>query len=48
MLLGDWVLPFIYNQGIAGFDHSSYTWLIFGAFCGLMSQERAGRAQLDA
>ena len=40
MALGDWVLPFVYNQTIAGFDHSAYTWLMLGAFCGLVAQHR--------
>ncbi len=35
MMLGDWVLPFAYNQGIAGFDNSSYTWLFLGAMVSL-------------
>ncbi len=30
MMLGDWVLPFAYNQTIVGFDHSVYTWLFLG------------------
>ncbi|MCP4362062.1 MAG: O-antigen ligase family protein [Chloroflexi bacterium] len=35
MMLGDWVLPFAYNQGIAGFDNASYTWLFLGAMVSL-------------
>jgi O-antigen ligase len=31
MMLGDWVLPFAYNQTITGFDNASLTWILFGA-----------------
>jgi len=31
MMLGDWVLPFAYNQTIAGFDNACLTWLLLGA-----------------
>jgi len=31
MMLGDWVLPFAYNQTIAGFDNASLTWILLGA-----------------
>ena len=40
MTLGDWVIPFVYNQTIAGFDHSVYTWLMFALLCGLWAQLR--------
>ncbi len=30
MLFGDWVLPFAYNQGIAGFKYTVYSWLFLG------------------
>lgn len=40
MGLGDWVLPFVYNQTIAGFDHSAYTWLMFALLCGLAAQRQ--------
>jgi len=29
--LGDWVLPFVYTQSIAGFDYALYTWVLLGA-----------------
>ncbi|HHX42550.1 MAG TPA: hypothetical protein GX714_00985 [Chloroflexi bacterium] len=29
--LGDWVLPFVYTQTIAGFDYALYTWVMLGA-----------------
>lgn len=40
MALGDWVIPFVYNQTIAGFDHSVYTWLMLAILCGIWSQRR--------
>jgi hypothetical protein len=40
MMLGDWVIPFVYNQTIAGFDHAAYTWLMFAILCGLWAQGR--------
>lgn len=30
MMLGDWVLPFIFNQGIGGFRYAVYSWLFLG------------------
>lgn len=30
MLLGDWVLPFAYNQTISGFDNAVFTWVLIG------------------
>jgi O-antigen ligase len=30
MVFGDWVLPFAYNQGIAGFKYTVYSWLFLG------------------
>jgi O-antigen ligase len=35
MLLGDWVLPFAYNQTITGFDNASFTWLFLGGMASL-------------
>jgi len=35
MLLGDWVLPFAYNQTIAGFDNASFTWIFLGGMVAL-------------
>lgn len=34
-MLGDWILPFAYNQTIAGFDHASYMWLFVGGLAAL-------------
>jgi O-antigen ligase len=37
MALGDWVIPFVYNQTIAGFRYTVHTWLFLG---GLDSMQR--------
>jgi len=29
--LGDWIMPFVYTQTIAGFDYALYTWVMLGA-----------------
>jgi len=34
-MLGDWVIPFAYNQTIRGFDHSVYSWLLMGGMMAL-------------
>jgi hypothetical protein len=39
---GDWLIPFVYNQTIAGFDHSVYSWLMFAMLAGLCAQYREG------
>lgn len=31
MALGDWIVPFVYTQTIAGFDYAIYTWILLGA-----------------
>lgn len=31
MGLGDWIIPFVYTQTIAGFDYAAYTWVLLGA-----------------
>jgi O-antigen ligase len=33
--LGDWLLPFVYTQTIAGFDYAVYSWVLFGAMVSL-------------
>ena len=38
--LGDWLIPFVYNQTIAGFDHSVYSWLMLAMLCGIIAQQR--------
>jgi O-antigen ligase len=35
MMLGDWVLPFAYNQTITGFDNAVYTWMFMGGMAAL-------------
>lgn len=46
--LGDWLIPFVYNQTIAGFDHSVYSWLMLAALCGLYVQYRDHGTSTDA
>jgi len=41
MMLGDWVLPFAYNQTIAGFDNAAYTWIFLGAMVSLYQMIKA-------
>ena len=45
MALGDWVLPFAFNQTIAGFDNALYTWLFFGCMVSLYLSLRRTNAQ---
>ena len=46
MLLGDWVLPFAYNQTISGFDNAVFTWIATGALVVLWQlQQREQGAQ---
>ncbi len=35
MMLGDWVLPFAYNQTITGFDNAIFTWMMLGGMVSL-------------
>ena len=35
MALGDWIVPFVYTQTIAGFDYAVYTWVMLGAMLGM-------------
>jgi O-antigen ligase len=37
MMLGDWVIPFAYNQTITGFDNAVFTWIFMGGMAGLYS-----------
>jgi len=41
--LGDWLIPFVYNQTLAGFDHAVYSWLMFAMLCGLYAQSHRER-----
>ncbi|MGQ9675834.1 MAG: O-antigen ligase family protein [Chloroflexota bacterium] len=36
MALGDWLIPFAYNQTIAGFRHTVHSWIILGALASLL------------
>ncbi len=40
-MLGDWIIPFAYNQTIRGFDHSVYTWALLGGMVALYHIVRA-------
>jgi hypothetical protein len=33
--LGDWLIPFVYTQTIAGFDYAVYSWVLLGAMVSL-------------
>lgn len=35
MALGDWLIPFVYTQTIAGFDYAVYSWIWLGVMVGL-------------
>ena len=35
MGMGDWLIPFVYTQTIAGFDHAVYTWIWLGVMVSL-------------
>jgi O-antigen ligase len=35
MMLGDWVIPFAYNQTITGFDNAVFTWIFLGGMVSL-------------
>jgi len=39
MGLGDWMLPFVYTQGIAGFDYAVYSWVLLGGMAALTSRD---------
>jgi O-antigen ligase len=45
MFLGDWVLPFAYNQTVAGFKYTVYSWVFLGV---LISIRRLVPAQHEA
>lgn len=36
MALGDWIVPFVYTQTIAGFDYAVYTWIMLGGMMSLL------------
>jgi O-antigen ligase len=35
MMLGDWILPFAYNQTITGFDNAVFSWIFLGGMVSL-------------
>ncbi|HEX5164553.1 MAG TPA: O-antigen ligase family protein [Thermomicrobiales bacterium] len=35
MALGDWLIPFVYNQGIEGFRYTVHSWVFLGFMAGL-------------
>jgi len=43
-LLADWVLPFVYNIGLAGFRASVIGWLFLGGLCSLEHFRTTGQA----
>ncbi len=47
MMLGDWVLPFAYNQTISGFDNALFTWFMLGCLVALYSHERTARGDVS-
>jgi hypothetical protein len=50
MFLGDWVLPFVYNVGLAGFRSSMIGWIFLGGLVALetMPGKRLGQLSLKA
>ena len=47
MLLGDWVLPFVYNVGIDGMRSSLVGWMFLGAMTSLGSVSQRHVKQID-
>jgi hypothetical protein len=46
MMLGDWVLPFAYNQGIGGYGYVAYSWIFLGLLVSVHRLlEAEGRSQ---
>lgn len=41
---GDWLIPFVYNQTIRGFNHTVYSWLMLAALAGLVAAYREVQA----
>ncbi len=48
MMLGDWVLPFAYNQTISAFDNAAFTWLFLGCAVSLRQILAARRPVITA
>lgn len=47
MMLGDWALPFAYNETIAGFDNAVLTWVLLGGMVALEMIGRESSSQAD-
>jgi hypothetical protein len=47
-LLGDWILPFVYNVGLTGFRASLYGWLFMGGLIALQRLYSASNTNLPA
>jgi hypothetical protein len=49
MFLGDWVIPFAYNQTIAGYNYTGYNWLFIGLALalGYMAKEKQQLNEAD-
>lgn len=45
MMLGDWVLPFAYNQTITGYKYTVYSWMFLGTLIALRPLIEAQRVQ---
>ena len=47
MMLGDWVLPFAYNQTIAGYKYTVYSWIFLGTLIALRPLIEAQRVRSE-
>lgn len=47
MMLGDWVLPFAYNQTIAGYKYTVYSWIFLGTLIALRPLIEAQRVKMQ-
>jgi hypothetical protein len=47
-MLADWVLPFVYNIGLAGFRASVLGWLFLGGLLSLEQIAELGRTEVNA
>jgi len=43
MMLGDWMLPFAYTQGIEGFDWTVYNWIGIGTIIAMLNMTERAR-----
>jgi O-antigen ligase len=48
MALGDWFIPFVYNQTIAGFDHTVLSWFCIGMLVALDTMSRAPQSETSS